>query len=76
MVSFVTRGGDAIRFRDATGSNPPAYRVGDHVTVLYLENDSESTTIDRGVWNWLIPALMLLFGGLLCIISVRALARK
>jgi len=76
VVSFVTRGGDAIRFRDATGSNPPAYRVGDHVTVLYLENDSESTTIDRGVWNWLIPALMLLFGGLLSIISVRALARK
>jgi hypothetical protein len=76
VVSFVTRGGDAIRFRDATGSNPPAYRVGDHVTVLYLENDSESTTIDRGIWNWLIPALVLLFGGLLCIISVPALARK
>ncbi len=76
VVGYVTRGGDAVRFRDASGSNPPAYRVGEHVTVLYLEADPGNATIDRGVWNWLIPGLVLIFGGLLCAGGARALARK
>jgi Protein of unknown function (DUF3592) len=53
-----------VEFKDSVGSNPPAYRLGDKVTVLYLADDPRGQAIiDRGsFWNWAIPALILLVG--------------
>jgi hypothetical protein len=73
IVRFVTERGASREFRDNTGSNPPSYRAGDAVKVLYL--DSSGTTgpiIDRGMWNWLAPVAVLLFGTVLIAVGLRA----
>jgi hypothetical protein len=64
VVSFIARGDvEARAFRDQTGSNPPAYHVGQSVTVLYLPGDPGGTaTIDRHAWNWLAPVGVLVIG--------------
>jgi uncharacterized protein DUF3592 len=49
-----------IEFKDSLGSNPPSYRPGDKVTVLYLADAPQRAVIDRGMWNWAIPAILVL----------------
>jgi hypothetical protein len=73
VVSFATARGDSIRFRDSTGTNPPSYRVGDAVTVLYVREASSKAIIDRGIWNWLPSIVVLLFGAALTSVSIRIL---
>lgn len=73
VVRFRTPDGIAVEFRDGTGSNPPAYREGDTVTVLFLSASPEDTAIiDRGRWNWLGPAALCSFGTMLTLIALRA----
>jgi|SRR5215471_14764761 len=62
IVRYRTDKNVTIEFKDAIGSDPPSYRTGDRVTVLYLsERPSSEAMIDRGmVWNWAIPALLFL----------------
>jgi hypothetical protein len=64
-----------FEFKDATGSNPPSYRRGDKVTVLYLaENPQRSAMIDRGpFWNWVIPVVIFAFAALLILILASTL---
>jgi len=63
IVDFVVLGGETVRFRDRIGSNPALYRPGDLVRVRYLASSPTSTAIiDRGVWNWLLPGALALFG--------------
>ncbi len=59
-----------FEFKDSVGSNPPGYRRGDQVTVLYLADDPQrSAMIDRGVyWNWAIPVVIFAFAGTLVLI--------
>src|SRR5439155_827275 len=60
IVRFRTETNALVEFKDSVGSNPPSYRVGDKVTVLYLlDNPSQEAIIDRGLfWNWAIPAFL------------------
>jgi Protein of unknown function (DUF3592) len=59
-----------FEFKDSVGSNPPGYRRGDQVTVLYLAGDPQrSAMIDRGIyWNWAIPVAVFAFAGTLVLI--------
>jgi Protein of unknown function (DUF3592) len=71
VVQFVTAGGTTIQFRDAMGSNPPAYREGDPVNVLYFRNLPEGTaTIDRGMLDWLAPGVLCVLGSFLAGIAL------
>jgi len=58
IVKFRSAQNETIEFKDNIGSNPPSYRAGDNVTVLYLaEAPRGNAMIDRGpFWNWAIPA--------------------
>jgi hypothetical protein len=48
------------RTQDDVGSNPPGHRPGDKVSVLYLADDPrQAAIIDRGIWNWAIPGIIL-----------------
>lgn len=76
QVTFIARSGAAVRFRDRVGSNPPAYRVGEAVAVLYLPQDPGSAMIDRGIWNWIGPGIVLLAGVVLIISSLRSLSAR
>jgi hypothetical protein len=63
VVQFATREGTAVQFTDVMGSNPPAYREGDPVNVLYSRYLPERTaTIDRGILDWLAPGVLCVMG--------------
>jgi hypothetical protein len=65
IVRFSTADGGEARFTDSFGSNPPSFRIGDQVRVLYLPGSpSESAQIDRGRWN-LLPSFIVATIGLL-----------
>jgi hypothetical protein len=67
IVRFRTEKNVTVEFKDSVGSNPPGYRPGDTVTVLYnADNPRGDAIIDRGlVGNWAIPGLMFLGAALL-----------
>lgn len=76
VVRYRTERDTVVEFKDSTGSNPPGYRAGDVVTVLYLADRPQQAMIDRGLfWNWLIPAL-LAFGAVLVLWLARAMRRR
>ena len=58
------------RFKDSIGSNPPSYRRGDEVDVLYDPSRPADARIDRGRWNKALPVLIGAFGGVLCAVAV------
>jgi hypothetical protein len=71
VVQFTTAEGATAQFRDVMGSNPPAYREGDPVNVLYFRNLPEQTaTIDRGMLDWLAPVALCVMGSFLAGISL------
>ena len=73
VVQFTTRHGQAVQFRDKMGSDPPAYREGQAVDVLYFPDGPEtSATIDRGVLNWLAPAILCIGGVFLAVVALGA----
>ncbi len=51
VIAFETAAGDKTEFRDSVGSNPPDYRRGDVVNVLYDSTVPERAMVDRGFWN-------------------------
>lgn len=64
--------GTPLAVADRVRSNPPSYRVGDQVTVIYQARFPERTArIDRGTWNWLPPGVAGLFGALLLLAGLR-----
>jgi hypothetical protein len=71
VVQFATRSGQTVQFRDRMGSDPPPYREGESVDVLYFPDAPEATaTIDRGRLNWLAPGALCVGGLALAVIAV------
>ncbi len=71
VVQFGTAEGSTVQFRDVMGSNPPAYREGDPVNVLYFRRLPEQTaTIDRGMLDWLAPGVLCVMGSFLAGIAL------
>jgi len=60
-------GGERHRFKDSVGSDPPSYRSGDQVPILYDPADPRRARIDRGIWNRAVPILVGVFGALLAL---------
>ncbi|MGW8556626.1 DUF3592 domain-containing protein [Streptomyces tubercidicus] len=60
VVEFTTAEGMPTRFRSSTGSNPPSYKKGDQVEVLYRADSPEDARINGFASLWLLP---LIFGG-------------
>ena len=52
-------GGRAYSFEGGTASDPPAYRVGERVPVLYDPADPETAQIDKWSERWLFPILII-----------------
>jgi len=66
IVRYRTQDNRTVEFKDSVGTNPPRYRRGDPVTVLYGAADPRGDAIiDRGAMNWLLPGLLLLAAVLL-----------
>jgi hypothetical protein len=62
-VEFSLTGTDrVISFRHESGSNPPSYKVGEKVQVLYDPENPHDAIIDGGLMNWLATGLVAGFG--------------
>ncbi|ABU59676.1 DUF3592 domain-containing protein [Roseiflexus castenholzii] len=68
VVEFRTANGETIRFEDTMGSNPPAYRVGDAVEVLYDPQTPQSAMIDSW-WIWMPSTIVMVVGGSFAVIG-------
>jgi hypothetical protein len=66
----------SVEFKDNVGSDPPSYRTGDKVTVLYLANEPQRAVIDRGIWNLAISGILLLGAGLVALLFVAMLRSR
>jgi hypothetical protein len=67
IVEFTPQHASApVRFRHSVGSNPPRWRVGQRVAVLYDPLQPSQAMIHQGSWTFLIPLIPgaggLLFG--------------
>lgn len=51
-------GGQEIQFGDSVSTDPPAFNVGQAVTVLYLESNPHDARIDSFTSLWFLPALL------------------
>jgi hypothetical protein len=65
IVHFNDNNGQLIKLNDHLAFNPPSFNVGQKVRVLYDPDDAQHAMIDRGPKNFVIPAICLLFGGLM-----------
>jgi hypothetical protein len=75
IVTFETADGRTMRFRHRTGGNPPDYRTGDRVPVVYLPDAPENALIDEPVRNWLLPVILLVVGAGLTYVAGRGFIR-
>ena len=68
VVQFRTQAGQQVTFRSRYFRNPPAYQVGETVTVLYLPEDPHHAEI-RGSGR-ILDGLFLALGGALILIGL------
>lgn len=74
-VRFYTKDGNARVFRSDFSSNPPAFKVGERVKVLYLEDAPDTVMIDSFFSLWLLQLVFLFFGLTFSAISVSNLLK-
>ena len=58
IVEF-NAGGRAYSFDGGTASDPPAYRVGERVPVIYDPSDPQTAQIDKWSERWLFPIIII-----------------
>ena len=68
--------GKKYRFKDSVSSNPPSYRTGQRVGVLYDPADPRDARIDRGRWNKVVPILSGGCGALFVLLGLWILQRR
>ena len=68
IVSFKTREGISVTFESTYSSNPPAYEIGEKVTVIYLPDEPEQAGIkDEGMGFRIV---FMIVGGLITAIGL------
>jgi len=68
--------GSKYRFKDSVSSNPPSYRTGERVGVLYDPDHPRDARIDRGRWNRVVPIVIGGSGALFCLLGFWILKRR
>lgn len=61
VVEIVPPGSAPVRFTGWVGSNPPAFRVGEHVGVRYNPDNPQDATIDQYWQMWFVPTFFGIF---------------
>lgn len=79
VIEF-TVNGQNYSFEGDNASSPPAYDVGEEVSVLYHPNDLENAQINKWSERWLMPVILIpamLFGALIMnFFMIRAIWRN
>ena len=72
VVRFKTQDGKAVDFRAASGSQHPAYSIGDRVPVMYDPSNPKDSRIDT-VWGvWGAPLILLGIGAVFLMLGFLA----
>lgn len=69
LVVFVDAAGREIEFVSSVGSNPPAYRRGEKLEVLYQPGDPENARINAFFSLWLGPLILGFIGGVFALLG-------
>ena len=64
VVKFEPGQGEIIKFESNTGTNPPSYKIGQTVPVLYESNNPNSAQINSSFDLWFLPIFLLVMGGI------------
>ncbi|MBT6032391.1 MAG: DUF3592 domain-containing protein [Kordiimonadaceae bacterium] len=59
-ASFIDQSGKQHRFLDDFGANYPLFKIGETVDILYSTDNPDDAIIDRGIFNWLIRAGLII----------------
>jgi hypothetical protein len=62
QVEFQIPNGQTIKFQSETGSQPPAYNVGQQVEIVYQTANPNKAEIDSMMALWFAPGCMSLMG--------------
>ena len=73
VVRFVTASEQAVEYSDESGSNPPAYGVGDSVRVLYDPANPQKARLDTVSNRWLGPTVAIIIGVVILSVGVAVL---
>ncbi len=84
IVEFVTSKGETISFHHPVTTSPPKYRAGQHVRVIYQEDDPRGTVmVDDFLWKFQRTLMLLgtglvlgLVSGLGLLLTLRANAKR
>jgi hypothetical protein len=75
VVRFTANSGSTYEFTSTTGSDPPSYRVGDSVAVLYILPPPVKAKINDFSSQWILPAGFGFLGTLGCALGFFGVAR-
>jgi hypothetical protein len=59
VIEFTASNDQKYTFEGDTASDPPAYEVGDEVSVIYDPNDPETAQINKWTERWLFPIIII-----------------
>lgn len=82
IVRFSTADGKTVEFHSSFSSNPPAYRIGQSVPVVYLPEEPERAAIRSFLSLWMGSLVLGLLGAILfgvgaaVVIASRRVSRK
>lgn len=62
IIKFTDESGQEIEFRSSFGSNPPAYQVGEKVSILYIPDNPDQARISSFISLWFLTLLFLGMG--------------
>lgn len=69
VVRFKTAEGNTVEFESSFRSNPPAYRTGQSVSVLYDPSEPRSAAIRGFLSLWLMPLILGFIGSAFLIVG-------
>jgi Protein of unknown function (DUF3592) len=64
VVKFEPKQGEVIEFESNSGSNPPSYKIGQTVPVLYEQNNPQSAQINSFFDLWFLPIFLVMMGSI------------
>lgn len=74
VVRFSTAEGKTIEFKSSFSTSPPAYRVGESVSVVYLPGEPEYAQIRGFLSLWMGPMIIAIIGSIFFLIGAGMIA--
>ena len=74
MVRFTDEQGHVISYPDRLGLHWASFSVGQTVKIFYDPHNPERAMIDRGLTNYVVPGVVIAFGGLMVLGSLQRLS--